>query len=66
LPAGTSASQIIAAAKSGHHTLKFWMVDSGIMLQKLVMNPGGVKPGHLGPLESCCSGREQNRPAKTH
>ncbi len=42
------------------------MVDSGIMLQKLVMNPGGVKPGHLGPLESCCSGREQNRPAKTH
>jgi hypothetical protein len=66
LAAGTSASQTIAAAKSGYYTLKFCMVDPGIMLQKLVVNLGKVKPRCLGPPESYCKGREQNRPAKAN
>jgi hypothetical protein len=37
---------------SGKHVLKFWMVNTGVVLQKLVLDFGGLKPSYLGPEET--------------
>jgi hypothetical protein len=36
----------------GRHTLKFHAIDAGIVLQKIVIGKGDVKPAYLGPPES--------------
>lgn len=38
--------------KPGKHTVKFWMVTPGLVLQKLVLDFGGLEPGYLGPEET--------------
>lgn len=36
----------------GKHTLRFRVLDSGIVIEKILINTGGLQPSYLGPPES--------------
>jgi hypothetical protein len=42
-------------AAAGAHVLKFWRVDPGVVLEKLVVSQGTVPPSYLGPPESAAT-----------
>jgi hypothetical protein len=37
---------------AGHHTVKIWMVDPGVVLERIVLSHGSLPPSYLGPPES--------------
>jgi hypothetical protein len=43
---------MLDAGQPGCHILRFGMVDPGIVLEKLIVSSGPLKPGYLGPPES--------------
>lgn len=45
----TSTQHQLAA---GSHTLRIRPLDSGLVLQRVVVNCGGLKPSYMGPIES--------------
>lgn len=38
--------------RPGKHVIKFWALDPGLVLQRLIIDAGGLKPSYLGPPES--------------
>jgi len=39
-------------AQPGRHTVKVWMLDPGVVLDKFVLDAGGVRPSYFGPPET--------------
>lgn len=46
------ALSVHKVTRPGPHVLKFWMVDPGVVLERIVLDLGGVRPSDLGVPES--------------
>ena len=46
---GTSVHKVV---KAGRNTLRIYALDSGVAIQKILVNTGGLKPSYLGPEQS--------------
>jgi len=42
----------LSSLTPGYHTLKIWMVDPGVVLERILLSHGPLRPSYLGPPES--------------
>ena len=52
LNASTTGASTHEITTVGAHTLKIYMVDAGVVLDKIVVDTGGLRPSYLGPPET--------------
>ncbi len=53
----TTATTQHTLATAGAHTLKIYMIDPGVLLEKIVVDAGGLRPSYLGPPETRVAGK---------
>jgi len=57
-PDGFAANNIVSVQTShtgitpGAHVLRLWMIEPAVVVQKVFINTGGLRPSYLGPPES--------------
>ena len=52
LSASTTGRSNHEITRAGAHVLKVYMVDAGVVLDKIVMDMGALRPSYLGPTET--------------
>jgi glycosyl hydrolase family 115 len=52
LNAAITGSTTLEVATAGLHVLRIYMVDPGVVLDKIVVDAGGLRPSYLGPPET--------------
>jgi hypothetical protein len=52
LNATTKVTAAVKLDAPGAHVLRIYMLDPGVVLDKIVLNTGGLRPSYLGPPET--------------
>lgn len=52
LNATTTGASIHNVTRAGSHVLRIYMIDPGVVLDKIVIDAGGIRPSYLGPPET--------------